>query len=70
MEAYVIYFDTSDHPDVYCVRKFNITGRKLKAGELLGIATDLQGARDLVPEGHIPFRRNDADDEKIIETWM
>lgn len=68
-KAYVIYFNTSDYPNVYSVREW-VMKKRLKADRLIGTSDSLAEARNLVPDGYIPMPRDSIDDSVIVETWI
>ncbi len=67
--AYTIYFNTSDYPDLYSVRKFDIKKSVLPL-DLLGVFYTIHDARNSIPPHRVCFARNNDDDPVIVETWL
>lgn len=70
MTQWVIYYNTSDYPGKYVVRKCHIFADGLNLhGE--GIVTNtLDEARSVIPLGLHRIQRYDEDDPVIVETWI
>jgi hypothetical protein len=71
MNSWTIYFNPSDYPWKYVVRKFDLGG----AGEArptadMFVADSLDEARALLPLGLSCFERATDDDAVIVETWI
>lgn len=69
-ELITIYYDTKDHPGVYCARKWKAVPGATEPLELLGTAQTLEGIRKLVPEHMVKLERHTEDDPCIVETWI
>jgi hypothetical protein len=68
---FTIFERPDDHPDGWVVRRFDCAPAGVRRGPLIGFAASLEDARKLVP-GHADTRlpRSDADDPKIVESWV
>ena len=73
MDTYTIYYDTKDHPGVFCARRFVIEKGKSSPDRFLGTAANIEGARALVERaapGRYRIPRSEKDDPVIMETWI
>jgi hypothetical protein len=66
MNLFVIYFDTTDYPRVYVVRRWVYE----EPHELIGMGGTLEEARGLIPAGLHNLGREAEDDGKIVEVWI
>ena len=68
---YTIYYDTRDYPGCFSVRRFIIAnGRATPDRNILGTASTLPYARELIPQGLYNLGRQLDDDPVIVETWI
>lgn len=70
MRHYVITYDASDCPGMYAVRVHLIFSGRTRPAELIGLASSLEEARKMVPEGLYRMERDPRDDRVIVEVWM
>lgn len=64
--SYVVYFDTTDFPGKYVVRKFNWD----KPTGTYWVFGTIKAARQIIPRDMSRLCRHKDDDNKIIETWI
>ena len=71
MEVYVVYYDPSDYPGLYVVRR-QVAGRGTVTTdrEPLTVAKTLKEARQCIPAGLERFQPSPDDDPVIVETWF
>lgn len=72
MELCTVYFNPSDFPGLYVVRKFRVEGldKVFVDAEPLGTAETLQEVRKLIPPTFFKIGRNPNDDPVIVEVWI
>ena len=71
MEQYIIYFDPSDYPDQYVVRRVMIDWRGISSDpNPWHVGSDLEGARDALPSGLYRLSRLRGDEPQIVEVWL
>ncbi len=71
MRLYVIYYNPSDFPGLYVVRRqfITATGDIFPDGMAFSGPT-LESVREKIPEGLYNLGRNKNDDQTIIEIWI
>lgn len=67
MILYCIYFNPSDFPGKYVVRKFE--GMVPDESALI-ITNTLEDARSVIPKYAVMLTRAEDDDPVIVETWL
>jgi hypothetical protein len=73
MPVYTVYYNPSDFPGQYVVRRFFIEGgnREPQADRTpLYVGDSLERARSMIPHGMYCFSADDGDDAAVIESWM
>lgn len=73
ISQYVVYFNPSDYPGKFVVRRFDILRRipePVPAKEPLIVTDDLERARCAVPFGLHRLPRFAGDDANILEVWI
>lgn len=71
LPVYTVYYDPSDYPGQYVVRRFRVTaGAPRPDAEPLYVGDSLLRARSLIPLGLICFTADDGDDPCVLESWM
>ena len=74
LELWTIFFDPSDFPGKYVVRKFYVErGEPAPAvvpDDTVIVTDTLAEARANVPQGTVNLGRYAEDDSKILETWV
>ena len=70
MELYVVYFNPSDYPGMYVVRR-QVAGRGTVTPDRrpLGVSTTLDQVRCSLPPGLTLIPRHPDDDPCIVEVW-
>ena len=66
LSLWTIYWNPSDHPGRYVVRRFELDQPTAEAFVCLGLAQ----ARALIPPGLYRQERDPNDDPVIVETWF
>lgn len=66
LDLWIIYFNPSDFPDKYVVRKWILD----KPTDIMFTADTLDEIRKFVPEGLVNIGRQQYDDPVIVETWV
>jgi len=70
LEMFTVYFNPSDYPGKWVVRKW-LVGKELQSDhEPLIVCDSLQEARSAIPEDLCCLQRNDEDEPQIVETWF
>ena len=70
LETWTIYDHPRDYPDHFVVRRCSITREGLKPDPQAHLATSLEDARRLIPEGLYRMPRFADDDPVIVEVWI
>lgn len=71
LTIWTITYDTSDFPGQFVVRGHDVfRGYTRPHANPLGVTTDLEAARALIPKGLAPFDRAPGDDPVIVESWL
>lgn len=72
LPMYVIYWNPSDYPRQFVVRRFDIhnDGTATVERSPRAVVNSLATARENVPPGLVCINRETADDPVIIETWF
>lgn len=73
MSTWTIYYNPSDLPGHYVVRRFDIMQGETEPVPALQYhyaGVSLEGARESLPPGLTPIPRSPADDPAIVETWL
>ncbi len=70
-EQYCIYWDPSDYPKRFVVRRWSINedGEPIPDPECI-VRTRLTGARKVIPPGFVRIGRDKRDDKTIVEVWI
>jgi hypothetical protein len=68
--TYAIYWNPSDHPGKFVVRRFESTAGKVRASNVATIHETIDGARLSLPLGLACLQRSPNDDPVIVETWL
>ena len=70
-EQYCIYWNPSDYPKKFVVRRWTI-GEDCRpvADEECRVFTRLTGARKAIPPGFVRIGRDEKDDKSIVEVWI
>jgi hypothetical protein len=71
-EQYCIYWNPSDYPKQFVVRRWGIhpeTGYMF-ADDDCKVFTRLTGARKSIPNGFVSIGRDKKDDATIVEVWI
>lgn len=67
LPLYTIYWNPSDYPNKYVVRKWFLE----RPGPVIGTTESLDKARALLPDGvNTNLKRFGMDDPVIVETWV
>lgn len=72
MSVWTVYYDPNDFPGKYVVRRHDIF-RGLEGSHPSSehfVADTLEGIRAQIPFGLACMMRSEADDAKIVETWI
>jgi len=73
METFTIYFNPTDYPFKWVVRRFTIDKSNIDPipdTEPLIVCDLFEDARSVIPNGLICFNRNENDEPQIVETWL
>jgi len=72
MEFYVVYFNPSDFPGLYVVRRqvAQRDGKVHKDAEPAGKSNSLAQVRCSIPNGKLRFMPDPNDDPCIVEVWF
>ena len=62
-----VYKNTSDYPDKYVARLWDIHNRPTK---FVMLKDSVEGIRDNIPKIMVRLERNTEDDPVIVETWL
>lgn len=68
--VYTIYFNPSDFPGLYVVRKFACTATETTASPDATTHETLEQARAAIPNGYMCAGRIPEDDPVIVESWI
>lgn len=66
MPVFTVYEKTSDYPDKFVVRLFNIN----KATNFVAVKDTLEEARTVIPVGRVKFPKDEKDDPCIVEIYL
>ena len=71
MEVYVVYYNPSDYPGLYVVRR-QVAGRGTITVDAkpLGVSATLKEVRSFIPSHAEQFPRDPNDDSTIVEVWF
>jgi hypothetical protein len=71
LETFTVYFDPTDYPKKWIVRRF-VIGKSgpIPDAEPLIVCDLLEDVRSVIPVGLICFSRNEHDEPQIVETWL
>lgn len=69
MKLWVIYERPKDYPDHFVVRRWTVDVGRAIPEKLAALATTLEEARDIVPDGLHCIPRHESDDPCIVEVW-
>jgi hypothetical protein len=67
LEIYVLYFNASDYPNKYVVRRWL---GQTPDDNVLCVEDTLKDARSKIPKDKVMLQRNEIDDPVIVETWI
>jgi hypothetical protein len=71
MEQFVIYFNPTDYPGQYVVRRWEISTEGLRPDpEPRAVVSSLAAARAAVPPGFVGFGRFPGDEPQVVEVWL
>lgn len=70
MTTYTVYFNTTDYPGLYVIRKFLIEPGKVTPLQIIAVSSDYAKAINEIPPGFHAIQRDKSDDPVIIETWI
>jgi Rad3-related DNA helicase len=70
LQMWVIYFDSTDHPHKYTVRRWLIERGEMKPSNDYALAPTLEMARAHVPQGLYRLPRDPGDEAQIVESWI
>ncbi len=70
MVGYTIYDHPKDYPDNFVVRRWTVSTAGVFWDAKCQLATTLEEARRLVPDGTLGIPRFEEDDPVIVETWF
>jgi len=71
VEQYTVYFNPSDYPGEYVVRRFVISGMNiLQDKDIWARRQTLEEARKTIPRTQALMARHPSDDPVIVEVWI
>lgn len=71
VEVYVVYFNPSDYPGLYVVRRqVAMRGHVVKDAQPAGVSNSLAQVRCSIPNGLTRFPPDPNDDPVILEVWF
>lgn len=69
LEQWVVYWNPSDFPDQYVVRRWKIGRGWIEPDSMVEVFDMLDEARMAVPDGLYRIERDATDDPTIVEIW-
>jgi len=71
IQQYCIYWDPSDYPKKFVVRRWTIGEDGVPVADTeCKVFTRLTGARKSIPSGFVRIGRDEKDDKSIVEVWI
>lgn len=71
MDLYTVYYNSTDYPNRYVVRRFTIRAQGWTADWTpLAVADTLEDVRQAIPPGLHCLPRDPHDEPQIVEVWL
>lgn len=70
IDQWVVYFNPSDYPGKWVVRKFTIVAGRIEASDALHVCSSCSEARENIPLGLACIPRHAQDEPHIVEAWI
>lgn len=70
LSMWTVYYNPTDAPGLFVVRRFNITKAGAEASRVSFSALTLRDARSYIPPGLHNLGREPGDEPQIVETWV
>jgi hypothetical protein len=70
LSMWVIYFDPTDYPQKWVVRRWDVGHGIVRAQPKAAICDSLRKARTFIPFGLVRLDRMEADEPQIKEVWL
>lgn len=70
MELFALYFDPSDFPGMYVIRRWEVTSKGARPTDAVWSYATFDQAKQSIRPSLCFIRRSPGDDPKIVGTWL